>query len=74
MATLTEIKKNLKPDDCTQVRKILEMFRHICLNDPDAVKAAFGLYLRNQPEDKQNNMVAFYEENAQYLARLFDYR
>lgn len=73
MATLTQIKKTLTADDCTNTRRIMQMFVKICQTNPDVVKTAFGDYLKRGDAPSQSRMVAFYEDNANYLADLFNY-
>ena len=74
---LGEIRKELTPDDCTNTRGILLMFKRICGQNPDAVKAAFGPYLTKriaEEAESGSRMVQFYADSAEYLAELFDYR
>lgn len=71
---ITEIRKELTPDDCTGVRGLMQMFIRICNSNPDAVKAAMGLWARERADLGGTDMVAFYRDRAAYLAELFDYR
>lgn len=70
MSTLTQIKKDLKPDTCSDVKHIMKMFIHICENNPEAVKASFSPRMQ---ADRPDMMVKFYRDNAEYLKELFNY-
>lgn len=72
--TLGEIRKDITLDTTSDVRRILQMFANICDQNPDAVKAAFGAYLKRGDDTSQSRMVAFYADNAKYLAELFEVR
>jgi len=72
--TLGEIRKAITLDTASDISKIMKMFAQICNDNPEAIKAAFGAYLKRGDDMSQSRMVAFYEDNAKYLAELFEVR
>jgi hypothetical protein len=73
-ATLTEIRKQLDGDNCTDTRKTLTMFAKICKTNPGAVYAVMGKWAQERQDLGGTSMIDWYRENAEYLATLFDYQ
>lgn len=70
--TLTTLRKELTLSDAANIRTIMAMFVKVAEQNPEAVKSAFGKYLRNESESSQVAMVTWYKDNAIYFKDLFD--
>lgn len=73
MATMALIKRGIDGSVCADVKQMAEMFKHLCENNPEAVKAAMTAHAQRLPRAKQDGLIQLYADKAEYIADLFDY-
>lgn len=57
MATMTEIRKNLQPSDCTSIRFLLQTLRVVIQEHPEIVIAAQAPLMRRLDPEKQQHQL-----------------
>lgn len=70
--TLTTLRKELSLSDAANVRAMAAMFAKIAESNPEAVKAVFNRHMRSLSDDRQNQQVEFYADQAKMFADMFD--
>lgn len=71
---ITTIRKELTPDDCVATRKLLTYLVKIMKTNPEAFRMVMSKYILSEPKDKQDNMIEFYTEQAEFLIEHFNYQ